>query len=265
MHVPIPNSLSAWLATAFAVAIGFTPRCAVGQWADERTAGPFHLRSEFALTDEEGRRLVSEMDQLQEDVESLLAIEASNDPIQVNLFKSSSTYRQHLAQRVPEAAARPALFVKGADMARVYVYKRRGYSTDVRHECTHAVLHNALPFVPLWLDEGLAEYFEVAGGSRASGSPYMRSIKRSILFGWKPNIERLESMSDLSQMGTDEYRESWAWVHFMLHGPVEVRQVLSDYFYDLQLGETEARLSDRLRAVDPQIDRRLVAHLKNWR
>jgi hypothetical protein len=223
------------------------------------------LRSEFALTDEEGRRLVSEMDKLQEDVETLLAITASDEPIQVNLFKSSSTYRQHLAQRVPEAAGRPALFVKGADMSRVYVYKRRGYSTDVRHECTHAVLHNALPFVPLWLDEGFAEYFEVAGTSRASGSPYLRSIKRSILFGWKPNLERLEAMSDLSQMGTEEYRESWAWVHYMLHGPVEVRQVLSDYLYDLQQGDTEARLSERLRLVDPQIDRRLVAHLKNWR
>lgn len=265
MHVHLPSSLSAWLSALFVVAISFTPRCALGQWADERTAGPFQLRSEFALTDEEGRRLVSEMDQLQEDVETLLSIEASNDPIQVNLFKSASTYRQHLAQRVPEAAARPALFVKGADMARVYVYKRRGYSTDVRHECTHAVLHNALPFVPLWLDEGFAEYFEVPGGSRASGSPYMRSIKRAILFGWKPNIERLEAMNDLSQMGTDEYREGWAWVHFMLHGPVEVRQVLSDYLFDLQQGETDARLSDRLRTVDPQIERRLVAHLKNWR
>jgi hypothetical protein len=85
------------------------------------------------------------------------------------------------------------------------------------------------------------------------------------LFGWKPNLARLEAMSDLSQMGTDEYRESWAWVHYMLHGPVEVRQVLSDYLYDLQQGDTEARLSERLQAADPQIDRRLVAHLRSWR
>src|SRR5262245_29551854 len=124
MNLHVLKSLSVWLATAVAVTVAITPRCAQGQWTDERRAGPFILRSEFSLTDEEGRRLVSEMDQLQEDVETLLAVTASDEPIQVNLFKSSSTYRQHLAQRVPEAAARPALYVKGADMARVYVYKR---------------------------------------------------------------------------------------------------------------------------------------------
>jgi hypothetical protein len=235
-----------------------------GQWVETRQAGPFQIRSEFALSDDEGQRLVAEIGQLREDVETLLAIKSSDDPIQLSLFKSSATYRHHLAQRVPEAASRPALYVKGADMARVYVFKRRGYATDVRHECTHAILHNGLPFVPLWLDEGFAEYFEVAPGHRDSGSPYVRPLKRAILFGWKPDLVRLESLSDLPQMGADEYRESWAWVHFMLHGPGEVRQVLSDYLYDISQGETEVVLSDRLRAVDPHIERRMVAHIRNW-
>ena len=33
--------------------------------------------------------------------------------------------------------------------------------TDLRHELTHALLHGVLQDVPLWLDEGLAVYFEL--------------------------------------------------------------------------------------------------------
>ena len=234
-------------------------------WVDERRAGPFELRSEFALTDDEGRSLVREIELLKADVESLLALKASDDPIQVSLFASVRSYREHLSQRVPEGMSRPALFVKGADMSRVYVYRRRGYATDVRHECTHAVLHNALPFVPLWLDEGFAEYFETPAAERSSGSPYLKSIKRSIFFRWKPNLQRLEVLEELADMHDDEYRESWAWVHFMLHGPKNVRQILSDYLYDIQQGDAGRPLSARLATVMPDYDQQLVHHLKTWR
>jgi len=235
------------------------------EWVDQRKAGPFELRSEFPLTDDEGRSLVREMDLLKADVEGLLAIKASDDPIQVSLFSSVRTYRDHLAQRVPEGMSRPALFVKGADMSRVYVYRRKGYATDVRHECTHAVLHNALPFVPLWLDEGFAEYFETPAAERSSGSPYLKSLKRAIVFRWKPNLQRLEVLEDLGDMHDDEYRESWAWVHFMVHGPQNVRQVLSDYLYDIEQGDAGRPLSARLGAVVPNYNQQLVQHLKSWR
>jgi hypothetical protein len=249
-------------ATAFLAAAGATVSA---DWVDQRRAGPFELRSEFALTDDEGRSLVREMELLKTDVERLLAITATDDPIQVNLFAGVRTYREHLSQRVPEGMNRPALFVKGSDMSRVYVYRRRGYATDVRHECTHAVLHNALPFVPLWLDEGFAEYFETPAADRASGSPYLGSLKRAILFRWKPNLQRLEVLEELRDMHDDEYRESWAWVHFMLHGPQNVRQVLSDYLYDIEQGDAGKPLSARLAAVAPDYNQQLVRHLKTWR
>ena len=238
---------------------------ASAEWVEQRRAGPFEMRSEFSLSDDESQSLVREMEVLKADVEKLLAIKAGDDPIQVNMFSSSRTYREHLAQRVPEGMNRPALFVKGADMSRVYVYRRKGFSTDVRHECTHAVLHNALPYVPLWLDEGLAEYFETPAAERSSGSPYLKSLKRSILFRWKPNLQRLEVLEDLGDMHDDEYRESWAWVHFMLHGPQNVRQVLSDYLYDIEQGDATRPLSARLAAVAPNYNQQLVQHLKSWR
>ena len=56
---------------------------------------------------------------------------------------------------------RPALFILEGGSPGVYTYRKPDLDIDVRHECTHALLHSALPVVPLWLDEGIAKYFEV--------------------------------------------------------------------------------------------------------
>ena len=55
-------------------------------------------------------------------------------------------------------------------------YRNPEFGNDLRHECTHALLHAVLPAVPLWLDEGLAKYFEVQRASRAYGHPYLSSF-----------------------------------------------------------------------------------------
>ena len=239
--------------------------CASAQWATTQTSGIFQIRSEYALDDTDSQTLIEQITQLQSEVQKLLNLEPQAGSVEISLFQSKTTYRAHLAQRVPEGMNRPALFVQGSDGGRVYVYKRWGFETDLRHECTHAVLHNALPYVPLWLDEGLAEYFEVVASKRSSGNSHLSSLKRSILFGWRPGIAKLEAAEDLADMGANEYREAWAWAHFMLHGPPEVRQVLSDYLFDIQSGEDAGLLSTRLVETVPQAEIRLVEHIRHWR
>ena len=238
---------------------------APADWVAEQTTGIFQIRSEFALTDKDSLELVRQITTLQTDVQTLLNLKPQESPVEISLFKSKSTYRAHLAQRVPEGMNRPALFVQGTDMGRVYVYKRWGFDTDLRHESTHAVLHNALPYVPMWIDEGLAEYFEVVAAKRSSGNPHLSSLKRAILFGWRPNLTKLEAAEDLADMGANEYREAWAWAHFMLHGPPEVRQVLSDYLFDIQSGEAAGLLAERLEKAVPHAEIKLVEHIRNWR
>ena len=239
--------------------------CASAQWAVNQTTGIFQIRSEYSLDDQDSQTLVSQITSLQGEVLKLLNLKSQEQPVEISLFKSKATYRAYLAQRVPEGLNRPALFVQGSDGGRVYVYQRWGFETDVRHECTHAVLHNALPYVPMWLDEGLAEYFEVEAAKRSAGHPHLSSLRRSIRFGWRPEIAQLEAAEDLADMGADEYREAWAWAHFMLHGPPEVRQVLSDYLVDIQSGEEAGLLSERLVEAMPQAEIRLVEHIRNWR
>lgn len=259
-------SASKWISICVAGLVWLVSSApAQSEWVDTTSSGIFQIRSEYSLSDRDSQNLVSQINKLQDDVQTMLNLKSQEQPVEISLFRSKSSYQSHLSQRVPEGVNRPALFVQGTDMGRVYVYKRWGFDTDVRHECTHAVLHNALPYVPMWLDEGFAEYFEVLEEQRSTGSPHLSSLRRSIFFGWRPNLAKLEAAEDLSDMGAHEYRESWAWVHFMLHGPPEVRQVLADYLYDIQSGETAGLLKDRLAKALPHADVRLIEHLRHWK
>jgi hypothetical protein len=78
--------------------------------------------------------------------------------------------------------------------------------------------------------------------------------------GRSPRLERLEALTRVEQMGRDEYREAWAWVHFLLHGPPEAQQELVRYLQELASGPAPGPLSVRLRRRWPDLERRLVEH-----
>jgi hypothetical protein len=118
--------------------------------------------------------------------------------------------------------------------------------------------------VPLWLDEGLAEYFEVAPQERESGNPHLASIQRSLRFKPAPRLETLERFERLEEMGTTEYRDAWAWVHFMLHGPSEGREELVGYLRNIAALSPPGDLSARLRRRMPNLEERFIVHFRNW-
>ncbi|MBM79784.1 MAG: hypothetical protein CMJ78_04235 [Planctomycetaceae bacterium] len=246
----------------FLVAIfGAEPVRADDAWIDSHRGRVFQYRSEFRVDSEP---LIKQLDALKRDVESTLAIRSSG-PIQLNLFRNRTTYMHHIGQRHPEGMQRRALFVKGPDLSRVYVYRQLSIETDIRHESTHAVLHNALPYLPLWLDEGLAEYFEVPATQRAGKNPHHSRLKWSIRFGWSPSLQKLEQRDGLTDIKSADYRESWAWVHFMLHGPKAAKSVLVQYIKDIQSENPPGRLSTRMHKALPNANAQLVHHIKTWK
>ena len=119
--------------------------------------------------------------------------------------------------------------------------------------------------VPLWLDEGLAEYFEVPDDRRRNGNPHLKLVKLSAHLGQVPDIESLEQMSNLSQMTRTKYRHAWAWVHFMLHGPQEAREELTRYLADIQALTPPGQLSHRIGRRVPDLKRAFAAHFRQWK
>ena len=231
-----------------------------GRWADVRSVGQITVRSEFPL-DVRSASALNQLGPTQRDIETRLGLTIPEKPIEIHLFRNRRTFDEYIRQRVPAGVGRTALFVQSHDAGRVYAYYSDHMHVDVRHESTHALLHSALPYVPLWLDEGLGEYFEMAPRDRFAGHPSLRSLKRKRWMRWRPNLTRLESLSELRDMGADEYSESWGWVHWMLHGPEPVQRVLREYLDEIARGGYPGAIEPRLRRVVRDPSAAMRAHL----
>ena len=165
------------------------------------------------------RRLLEELPEQQRELSRILGVPAATQPIHVYLFADADEYQRYLSALQPDVPYRRALFVKSAGVLSVYAYRQAELDVDLRHECTHALLHSVLAEVPLWLDEGLAEYFEMPPGKRAFDHPNLEALRWNVRLGLVRSVESLEQRQELDDMTSADYRQAWAWVHYMLHGP----------------------------------------------
>ncbi len=232
------------------------------QSVDSRVAYPFLVRADFPLA--EYSALFDELIQMQNEVTRVLALPPPREAVHIVLFRDEATYRAYGKKHFPAVPFRRALFVKAAGPGTVYAFRGPELPVDVRHESTHGLLHATLPMVPLWLDEGLAEYFEVAAEQRAAGNPHHDALKWNLRLGRAPRLARLESRHDLSEMTAGDYRDAWAWVHFMLHGPPEAHDELVRFLADIRASAAPGQLSARLESRLPGVERRLVEHFRAW-
>jgi hypothetical protein len=233
---------------------------AENRWPDERQMGPLLCHADFSL--EPQQSLLDELSLLQQDLTAVLGAPEPREQVHLFLFQSKSTYQAYLKQYFPRVPYRRALFIKGRGPGMVFAYQGSDFEIDVRHECTHALVNAWLPKVPLWLDEGLAEYFEVSREKRRGQNPHLATVKALVRSGQLPRLEELESLENLDSMGRDEYRDAWAWVHFMLHGPPEARDELLRYLIEQEGGGEAGRLSERLRRRMPDLNRRIAEHFR---
>jgi len=231
-------------------------------WVEQRHARPFVLRADYRIVDRQ--QLLQELWQLERDLNRMLDIGPAEETVELYLFRDQRSYKKYMSRRYPGVPFRRALYVKGSGPGMVYAYDSRDFAVDLRHETTHALLHASLPRVPLWLDEGLAEYFEVAADRRIGGHSHMRELNNREGPVSVTRLRMLERLEDLSQMGRTEYRSSWAWVHFCLHGPPEAHDEFRAYLSDLKSDRNAKPLSTRLERRLPGIEKRLAGHLKNW-
>jgi hypothetical protein len=118
--------------------------------------------------------------------------------------------------------------------------------------------------VPLWLDEGIAEYFEVPAEERTFDHPHFRSLRWNMRLGMIRTVDDLEQRHDLEEMSAGDYRFSWAWTHFMLHGPQVAYNELIGFFSDIRRGTPPGQLSARLARAVPDVNDRLIDHFKHW-
>ncbi|MDX1944164.1 MAG: DUF1570 domain-containing protein [Pirellulaceae bacterium] len=230
------------------------------RWPDERQAGPLWCHADFSLAGQEP--LLDELTLLQADLQEVLGARRTREPVHLFLFQTKATYQGYLRQYFPRVPYRRALYIKARGPGMVFAFQGEDFEIDVRHECTHALLHGWLPTVPLWLDEGLAEYFEAPRDARVGQNPHLETTRALVRSGQLPRLEELESLTDIEQMGRDEYRDAWAWIHWMLHGPPAARDELRSYLADLADGGDIGPLSRRLRRRIPSLSATVAEHFR---
>jgi hypothetical protein len=218
--------------------------------------------SDFKL--QKDHELIRELSSLREQEARLLELPLQRDPVVVYLFNNETEYRKYMATTFPKLPPRSAYFVGTPTELAVYTHWGQSVREDLRHEYTHGLLHSVMKRVPLWLDEGLAEYCEVSGPQPGGiNREYATKLSTLLAQGWQPNLKRLESLDDNAQMRRADYQEAWAWVHFMLHGSPEGKRVLLSYLKDLRTIPDPKPISRRLASEFPDFQERSMTYMSH--
>jgi tetratricopeptide (TPR) repeat protein len=111
------------------------------------------------------------------------------------------------------------------------------------HEYVHFIVENATPAVPLWLNEGLAEFYSTfrQQGERAEVG---RPLERHVEFLRRHRLSSLAELFAVDRQSPDYteesrrglfYAQSWAFVHYLLVGQKE---------FDVEVGDFLGRMRD---------------------
>ena len=212
----------------------------------QRRVGQLEIHADFPLAGQ--HRLIRELDALRVTISQQLDLPVSDEPIHLYLFADVKDYQGFVRRQFPQFPARRACFVETDTTLAVFAAWQGRIAEDLRHETTHGYLHAVLPGIPLWLDEGLAEYFELPEAAVGLHERHAAHLAGRLLEGtWQPRLERLEALEDAAAMSQDHYAEAWCWVHWLLQTTPARRRLLETYLNDLRHDFTTPPLSARLR------------------
>ena len=208
-------------------------------------------------------RLLQEINAERVDVSNKLSLPVSDETINVYLFKDAEQFSEFIRLKYPNFPDRRAFFVETDTRLAVYAQWGDRTAEDLRHEVCHGYLHSVLENLPLWLDEGIAEYFEVPRGTHGLNSPHVKELNELIKARkWRPNIQRLEAMRSPAEMTETDYAESWAWVHWLLETEAIRKTVLHEYLAEMRRSGSAPLLSQHLRRLGGDPERELFDYVR---
>jgi hypothetical protein len=177
-----------------------------------------YVHTNFYLPPTHG--LLAELVGLKQRVLDAVDMPASNESIHVYLFRSPRELAAFSSQTGDPILKRSAYFIQDATSLRVYASWTYEVERDLRHELTHAYLHSCQYEVPLWLDEGLAEYFEVPANEIGQHSQHLQELSTAMIAGdLDLELTRLAEITDPIELTSQDYGIAWLWVTHLLEEP----------------------------------------------
>lgn len=172
-------------------------------------------------------------------------------PTRLVAFRDAASFAPYKGVREGGGVRIQGYFTTGADGSFLVMNADRhetGALGVVVHESVHELVRHNFPWAPLWLHEGLAEYystFGVAAGRAEIGRPPARHL------AW---LERGQELDLATVLGTSRdtfrhddsagvgrfYAVSWLLTHYLLSGDPERLQKTAHYLALLAEGEGQA-------------------------
>jgi hypothetical protein len=222
----------------------------------ETRRGPFIVRADFDLATIENRLAV--LDATAAEMRATLRLPEFRENVVVRVFRDEAAWREFQRKTFGDAPYRRAmyerknyLFDRDKAPGRVFVYLSPEFETDLRHEGAHAILGATLGrAVPIWLDEGIAEYYETPPEERLTRNDWRPRTVERLRRGEFSSLETLEKTIGIEGMTVAKYGDSWAWVCWFLNGPEATRDILPQYLRDATSGKLfGAKPSKRLKEM----------------
>ena len=213
-------------------------------WPVEHTAGQFCIHSTVPINLFENQ--LPYLTKLPTELKEVLQVFISKETVHIVVMESREALDAYVRSILPSAPSRRALYIRHRGPGLVLTYFHPGWIQDVRHECTHALFELSELTLPVWQDEGLAEYFETTGDNPIRHAAHLESTRSQLRYGQVADLQKLESMDSTTGLNAKEYRDAWSVVAFLLHSSSETRATFQEYLMDLQSKRAAGFLSHRL-------------------
>jgi tetratricopeptide (TPR) repeat protein len=174
------------------------------------------------------RQVATRLEQFREVFAQLFpkAVHTTSVPTTVIVFKSDDSYRPFKPN--PNVAG---YFQSGPDVNYITLTTELRGSQDpftvIFHEYTHLLINNTSPNVPLWFNEGLAEYYstfsmsedtQVVLGSPISSHVYVLRENKMLPLRTLFNVDEKSPYYNERNKQSIFYAESWALMHYLILG-----------------------------------------------
>ena len=148
----------------------------------------------------------------------------------------------------------------------------QGAREVVYHEYTHSILHMNAHWLPIWLDEGIAEFYAYTRFDEHHiyvGAPTERY--RTMATAVPIPVETLITVNERSPYYHDDdkvqmfYAESWALVHYLTFGPnMDGGKRMNQYFALIQKGMDQKKAFTQVFGDFAPMDKALQAYMTKF-
>ena len=243
------------------------------KWIDVRTAN-------FRFFSNAGRaairRVAVDLEELRAVLGQLTDFELQSPiPTYIYVFKTDRSFGPYKTLYQGEPAAVSGYFASREQANYIAINaESRDASNIVFHEYVHYVSDANLWYLPVWLEEGLAEFyatFEVVSDTVYVGLPdyrHLATLRDSTVVPFETllAVDRSSPLYNERDRKGDFYAQSWALVHYMMLGDADRRRQLETYLAQIRDGTPAGEaFTDSFGTEYQTLEREVRTHLRGPR